>query len=152
VVTRWLKHLKVAVDTARGSTHIVRKSYFGAVVASKRRVLGASYNLRVQHPSLVRRYPSHCCVHAEAGAMLNAIKEAGDIAGCDLFVTRIFRPGEIAPDSKPCDHCIALMKHLGIRRCFYVYRGDITIMSISRDRDDIKLGPMDAIENRSKKE
>jgi len=148
VVNRWIKHLRRAGDAALASIDDRRKSYIGAVIANKNMVVGQAVNSNDPHPFLRRHYPWYCGVHAEAGAIITATRRYGDIRGLDLFVTRIYRTGEIAPDSKPCSHCMALIAMFGIRRIFFTEGGKIKAMMVNNaryDDDYPTLGMMEII-------
>lgn len=130
--------MQTAANLARGSVANKRKSYFGAVVADKRRVIGSGINSNTQHPFLQRHYPRHAGIHAEACAIIHASRHCGDVRGLDLFVTRVFRTGVIAPDSKPCVSCMALMARFGIRRVFFVRNSSVQSLILNKSTE---IGP-----------
>jgi len=145
MIKRWIKHLHVAADLARASIHDKRKSYFGAVVARRNVIVGGGVNTNIQHPALRYYYPGYSGIHAEAAAIRDATKRWGDIGGCNLFVTRILRTGEIASSSRPCKYCMVLIALFEIRRVFYIEHGTVQAITVKRDDVAESLGPIGQI-------
>jgi len=85
-----------------------------------------------KHPKFKRQYDDQTpivsknnlkCVdykpHAEARAILSAIQKGYSLKGKDLYVTRFSRSAGDLRGSRPCFHCMELIKEHGIRRIFY---------------------------------
>jgi len=148
VMTRWLRHMKTAVSLARGSIRDKRSTYFGAVVADKKIVIGSSVNIHNAHPRLKWIYPDYCGIHAEAGAIINASRARGDLRDMDLFVMRVHRSCEIHPNSKPCDNCTSLMVHFGIRRVIYLTEARISSITLRGNGYYHDWGPMEILKEK----
>lgn len=78
------------------------------------RIVSSGFNRINVHNSRrgYRRYI--CSVHAE----MAAIRPNSFYDGCSLYVARIGRAGNYLL-SKPCEHCLNLIKSVGIRKIFY---------------------------------
>jgi len=152
MVNRWLKQLREAADLARNSIADKRKSYIGAVIAERNKIIGSGVNSNDPHPAMQKHYPWYSGVHAEAAALIDATRERGDVRGCDLFVTRVYRTGEIASTSKPCKYCMALIALFGIRRVFYVDDGEICVAIVNGGRGVEEFGSADLIAEKPKKQ
>lgn len=85
----------------------------GAVIAKGRQVLGVGFNdIEKTHPESPTM-GQH--IHAELSAILNS-NNVGELRGASIYIYRgINRPLM----AKPCRHCHALLKRVGIRKMFY---------------------------------
>lgn len=104
---------RIASKEALKSTF--KKHRLGAVIVKGNRILATGYNqLR---PSHITRTET---LHAEAAAILKLLKEGRlhDLAGSDLYVTRLTKRGVISM-SRPCSACSDLIRSVGIARVFY---------------------------------
>ncbi len=109
------KILKVAREASLKSDY--PEHQLGAVlVDSKGRIYSASCNFKFKtHPlSSSTRFKT---LHAEASAIL-AIRHKTDFSKLQLFVYREFANGKLAL-SKPCEHCLTLIKNYGIKIIWY---------------------------------
>ncbi len=110
------KILKVAREASLKSDHGDHRH--GAVLTdSKGRIYSASCNFLFKtHPVYSRIAPLKT-LHAEASAIL-AIRHKTDFSKLQLFVYREFANGKLAL-SKPCEHCLTLIKNYGIKIIWY---------------------------------
>lgn len=56
--------------------------------------------------------------HAEMRVIKRALAIRDDLSSCELYVMRFRQDGTIAC-SKPCEHCLALIQKVGIKRIHY---------------------------------
>lgn len=123
---------KAAVDQAKLSNGVGRnKNYrLGAVVFVNHPndpvPYGLGHNSYNSHPlTAFYEYPH---MHAETHAMIEAGTDF--INGYSLFVTRIRKDGRQTM-AKPCKHCIALMKHVGLKNVYYTnWEGEVECINL----------------------
>lgn len=104
---------RAAYKEAGKSKH--KQHRLGAVIVRGSRILSTGYNqLR---PSGVLRTPT---LHAEAAAVLKLLKERRlhDLSGAEMYVTRFTRGGRVGL-SRPCHHCMDLIRSVGIKQIHY---------------------------------
>lgn len=89
----------------------------GAVIVKSGRVVGAGYNKRRNHPSVVMegRHRIDSAVHAEAAALADA---GNNTRGALLFVARVNNNGKPLL-SKPCEQCEQLIEQSGIKEVIW---------------------------------
>ena len=109
---------------------LCEKAKCGAVVVLGDRVVGRGYNappkdnkesckcsLQYSEKSLKPKSDRTCCVHAEWRAIVQALKQEGDIDGADF--ARVDNDGEMLFSGKPyCTVCSRLALDVGIRKFF----------------------------------
>ena len=110
-MNRWMKR---AVSEAEKSTYKIK---VGAVVFNKNSFVSCGHNygnrsIKKHHPKF-RITPN--TVHAEVDAIINA---KTDLKGMSILVIRINNNGEFRM-SRPCQHCMAYLKHVGIKNIYY---------------------------------
>ncbi len=87
----------------------------GSAIVYKKRLLVAKYNCGKTHPKLLPFY-QYPYLHSEANAILSLGLD--NCQDCVLFVVRVLRNSEIGL-AKPCNSCMKLIKHVGIKKVFY---------------------------------
>ncbi len=100
----------MALNEAKKSKHLQHK--LGAVVVHGNRILSTGFNsLR---PSKLLNTQT---LHAEAAAILKLLKDRRqhELIGAEIYVSRFTRGGRIGL-AKPCHHCEALIRSVGIKR------------------------------------
>lgn len=90
------------------------KIQMGAVIVKGNRILSKASNklkfsTRSPHP--------HHSLHAEINAILSC--KSDDLRGASIFVYREHKDGTPAM-SKPCEHCMNLIRKVGIDRVYFV--------------------------------
>ena len=95
----------------------------GAVLFKGKRILSSGHNKNT-YSKIYPKYQDYLnSVHAEQDAVLGLNWKS--IYGCNLIVLRINKSGKLS-ESRPCDKCYALLKHIGIKRVYYsVSSGEI---------------------------
>ena len=108
------KILKVAREASLKSKHIAHR--LGCVITdSKGRIYAKGYNsMEKTHPSSATMFRT---LHAEAATILS-IRHKTDFTKLQLFVYREYFDGKPAL-SKPCEHCLQLIKNYGIKVIWY---------------------------------
>lgn len=106
-----LKFFEIAKRLSLFSDH--NQHRLGAVLVNKNRVVGLGYNKMKTNPKSNHKFKAH---HAELDAILNS--EKYDLRGCDIYVFRETRNGDLAI-SFPCEACYSLIKSKGIKNIFY---------------------------------
>ncbi len=105
------KYIELSRKMAEKSTYKFR---VGCVIVRGSRIVGFGWNDGVKtHARSPHPFKS---VHAEFDAVLSARGES--VAGCDVYVCRIHADGSFAI-AKPCKHCEAMLRKLGVRRVFF---------------------------------
>ena len=111
--SRVINLMNVACSLALRSTEDNRH---GCIVAKKGRILGIGWNKDKTHPAAKHTFTQ--CIHAEMAAIVSVNKE--DLVGADIYVARVKRcKGEPVGISRPCVHCMGLIRTSGIRRVYY---------------------------------
>jgi deoxycytidylate deaminase len=106
-----VKHAELAKKMAERSSYKFR---VGCVIVRGSRVVGFGWNDGVKtHAKSPHPFKS---VHAEFDAVMSTKGES--ITGCDVYVCRLLANGSLAM-AKPCEHCEAMLRKLGIRRVFF---------------------------------
>lgn len=96
------------------------KYRLGAVILDRRgRVLGRGYNRPVTHPTFGNEHSGN--LHAEASALISALKTGSDLSGGTCYV---YRQGGNC--SKPCPCCEAFLRSHGISHVYYSNNGGQT--------------------------
>ena len=94
----------------------------GAVIVDGNYVVSKGSNSTRTHPRqaaynrISGRVCSGSCTHAEVQALINS--KQYDLAGCEIFVGRFARTGELA-NCLPCPACAHGIRDAGISRCYY---------------------------------
>ena len=98
-----------------------KSSYFpfrlGAVLFKGKRILSSGYNQVRSHRLLTSKYYTFTnSLHAE----MNTIFQAGldNCQGCSIFVIRL-NLSDCIRYARPCDECMQLIKHVGIKNIYY---------------------------------
>lgn len=124
---RWnlLEKVAVAADP-------VRRSRLAAMLVYKNDVIAVGYNKKKSHP-LAQRFQKHeeaIYLHAEVMALHKASKRITpeQFAKSELYVLRIKKTdcGTLVWGlAKPCDGCMAAIKHFKIKRVYYTNNATI---------------------------
>ena len=109
-----LRLLRLAIDTAK-ATEPVGRAKVGAVLAHRSHLISVGWNKAKTHPLAKRfgRNPNATFIHAEFDALHNAEMTEG----CELYVARTWKSGQLAL-AKPCPGC---MKAIDFYGCSVVY-------------------------------
>jgi deoxycytidylate deaminase len=104
--------IRIASKQAKKSTHRYR---LGAVIVKGGRVLSTGYN-EIRYSKELQKGS----IHAEEAAILKLLKakRLSDLAGSDLYVSRICASGRLGL-SRPCSKCMGLIQSVGISKVFY---------------------------------
>lgn len=111
-----------ATKEAKRSTFKFR---VGAVIVKSGRVVSTGFNVvNARNPS--REYPT---IHAEERAILALLKShrLNQLAGAKIYVSRILSSGNTAL-SFPCNHCLSLIKSVGIKEVIYTTKEGIGVV------------------------
>jgi tRNA(Arg) A34 adenosine deaminase TadA len=94
------------------------KHRHGAILAKSTRVYNSSYNINryCQFADHHREDAGHGTLHAEIGAILGIDRKK--LTGSDVYVIRLSANDELAY-SRPCEMCQQVMRHVGVKRCYY---------------------------------
>jgi deoxycytidylate deaminase len=105
--------MRMAAKAAKESTF--KQHRLGAVIVKGGNILATGFNTR-QPSSLLKTATRH----AEASAILKLLKKGRqhDLVGSSLFVSRFTSGGRIGL-SRPCDHCMGLIRSVGIKEVWY---------------------------------
>ena len=102
----------IARKMAHKSSHT--RARVGCVIARRSSVIGLGFNDGIKtHAKSNHPYKS---IHAEFDAVLSA--RGADVSGCTAYVCRVLKNGELAM-AKPCVHCEAMLRKLGIKEVWY---------------------------------
>jgi len=113
IFNRDYRFLDICKVLARKSN--ARNFKFGALIAKGRKVLGVGHNDVYKTHPLSTTYNQY--IHAELDAILGTADE--DLSGATIYVRR--SGAKEAPLlSRPCYHCMALIKRKGIKNIVYV--------------------------------
>ena len=104
----------MAINEAKKSTHNQR---VGAVIVKKKAILSKGHNypcksIKHFHPKFQKWKNS---VHAEIDCIIKAKR---NLAGTTMYVIRINSADQLR-NSRPCKHCLAYIKHVGIKKVYY---------------------------------
>lgn len=113
---------RLASKAALNSEH--RQHRMGAVIVKGGRVLSTGYN-QLRPSKLIGTNT----LHAEAHAVLKLLKDnrLHDLVGSDCYVTRFTRGGRVGM-SRPCPHCMELLRSSGVRRVYFTTDNEQTLM------------------------
>jgi deoxycytidylate deaminase len=106
-----MRFFNLAEKLAEKSDHPT--SNHGAVLVRKGKVLGLGFNRFKTHS---RSNHPFKMIHAELSAILSSGLE--DLSGCQLYVVRKRKNGELA-NSKPCQFCEKMLKLLQVDVVYY---------------------------------
>lgn len=106
-----LRFFKLAEKLAQKSDHPDHKH--GAVLIRKNKILGIGFNQYKTHSKSTHDFKM---IHAEFAVLLNAGLE--DLTGCELYVVRKRKNGELA-NSRPCKSCSEMLRLLNIDKVYY---------------------------------
>lgn len=127
MIARHKKFFNLAIDLASTSKH--RYYMLGAVICRRHDILAVGVNQDCQHPVLESLgYKPWHNIHAEADAVIRAMKKRIDIRGATIYVARVRRKGDLGT-SKPCRSCTSLLVEVGIKQIVY-YDEEIRIVKI----------------------
>ena len=115
-----------------------KRGMVGAVVVLGGEIIGRGYNAppnddeenRMCHTdyrtSSKPKSDRTCCVHAEWRAILDAVKNKGDISGSSIYCTGVHENGEVWKSGKPyCTVCSRLALDSGIKEFVLWYEDGI---------------------------
>lgn len=105
-----LKWFQLAAKLAKLSDHHTHKH--GAVLVYKNRVVSLGFNQMKSHSKSSHPFKS---VHAEDSAIRTANKIN---KGSVLYVYRENKKGILA-ESRPCQHCLKMLRSIGITQIYY---------------------------------
>jgi deoxycytidylate deaminase len=120
------EYFKIAAKEAQKAA--CKKALCGSIVVLKGKVVGRGFNSPAgkdeesrscdSEYSLEQKKPKSdrtCCVHAEWRAIMNALKNHGDISGGILYFTRVDEDGNIQKSGEPyCTVCSRLALDAGL--------------------------------------
>jgi deoxycytidylate deaminase len=113
-------YLNIAREESLLSDHHQYK--LGACIVKGNKLISIGRNFRYKtHPITFKYYSKVKTQHAEANAMFK-VRPRSKLNGAQLFVYRENKNGEPAI-SKPCKHCLALMRYFEIKEVFYTVAG-----------------------------
>ena len=118
-----MKHLELAKKIARTSNH--RKSRHGAVLVRGGSILSFAKN-SLKYARFPQRFMSYQqnwyhTHHAEVACVLGLPRQV--TKGATIYVARVGKDGQIK-NSRPCEICQAVLKHVGVKRAIYTTDGD----------------------------
>lgn len=90
------------------------KFRLGACVFNSRTYVAAA-NMDKTHP-LLKKFYKYPYLHAESHAIIK--RGLDNCEGDSIMVVRLRKDNSLTM-AKPCDNCIALIKHVGIRHVYY---------------------------------
>ncbi len=96
----------------------------GAVFARRRHVISMGVNQQKTHPlqaKFTARPDLQSWLHAEISGIAMAVVE--ELLGCDVYVARVTKDGNLA-NSRPCTGCQSALRHYGVARMFYYQEGE----------------------------
>lgn len=110
----YLNLIKLATQEAEKSDYRIR---MGAIIFNKKKIVAKGHNhtnslSRKLRPEF-QEWPES--IHAEVDVILRAKR---DLRDCDILVLRVNNKGEFKI-AKPCDHCMALIAHVGIKNVYF---------------------------------
>jgi tRNA(Arg) A34 adenosine deaminase TadA len=113
-----MRHLNLAKKIAVTSNH--KKSRHGAVLIKGGSVISVAKNSN-RYSSFGQRFMPRqknwlATHHAELGCILGLDKSI--TKGTTIYVARVSKEGEVK-NSKPCELCQAVLKHVGVRKAIY---------------------------------
>lgn len=106
-----LKFFELAKKLSKKSNYTEHQ--LGSVIVRRNNIEGVGWNSSKTHPRSPTRYQR---IHAEFSALLSTGRE--DLTGCDIYVYREVKNGQIA-NARCCVDCIKMLKQVGIKRMFY---------------------------------
>lgn len=122
ITKRKKRYFELAKNIAQNSTHSNFKH--GAVLVKGGNIINISFN-KTNYSSFGQKFKKYglykATVHAEIGCILGINRSRTQ--GSDVYVVRINNAGKYRM-SKPCLLCQSVMKHVGIKRCFYTTNGN----------------------------
>ena len=90
----------------------------GAVVFKSSRILGCGYNKKSPCGKINLKYRNpYDSIHAEQSAILN-VKNWSKLKGSSMLVIRL-TISNILSMARPCDICMNMIKHVGIKEIYY---------------------------------
>ena len=94
------------------------KHRHGAILAKSARVYNSSQNINryCQLANYHREEAGHGTLHAEIGAILGVDRRR--LTGADVYVVRLSADNKLTY-SRPCAMCQQVMRHVGVKRCYY---------------------------------
>ena len=108
--------IKRAVWEASQSDYIIR---VGAVLFNKKKIVASGYNQAQRNLPWWKVAPEHQrwpnSLHAEVAAILAA---RSDVRGASVLVVRMNKQNQFR-QSKPCPHCMGILRERGIKKVFY---------------------------------
>ncbi|MFW6014803.1 MAG: hypothetical protein ACOCRK_00025 [bacterium] len=129
--------LKLAIKEAEKSEMYPFK--IGCVVFDGKRILGSGHNKKGVCGKIPPKYRNeNDSIHAEQMAILN-VPNWDKLSGVSLITVRINRKNGFAM-SKPCDMCMSMIKHVGIKEIYYTtYAGEIVKEKILKNGEEYDI-------------
>ena len=113
-----MRHLNLAKKIAKTSAH--DKSHHGAVLVRGGSIINIAKNsnrfTKFGQRFLPYNHDWFATHHAEIGCILGMPR--GATQGATIYVARIGKDGKVR-NSKPCQLCQAVLKHVGIKKAIY---------------------------------
>jgi len=89
--------------------------HHGCIIYNKKHIISTGSNKKRSNGILAKYGYYNCLLHAESDAILKA--DRNELKGASLLVIRIGKSKLC--NSKPCSHCMALIKESGIKEVYY---------------------------------
>ena len=114
--------LKLSLEECEKSTYRFK---MGAVVFKGTRILASGHNgIRSSRIHPLHKYYNNS-LHAEQDCILN-VKDWSTLKGCSILVMRISPSKGILGMSEPCEICMGILNHVGIKNIYYTnQKGEI---------------------------
>lgn len=105
----------LAYDDAIKSEHQYKH---GCAIFDKNKIIVTGRNKKKFVPSLKKYGYKKCLLHAESDAILKLEREQ-PMNKVTLLVLRVSKAKTKLCNSKPCEHCMAMIRERGIRKIMY---------------------------------
>lgn len=90
----------------------------GAVIFNSKRIISSGHNGIRSSANIKNKYKKfENSLHAEQAALLNI--NWNKIKGCSILVLKISKTKKQLSNAKPCNICMAILHHVGIKDIYY---------------------------------
>ena len=112
------KFYRAAINTVINDSDASMQHHHACVLARGGRIVSIGTNKRKKNSFVAFLSRSiHKTLHAEMVAIVRARKKI-DLSGCDAYVFRLNRAGQLA-NSEPCVLCKRALQQYGIKRAYF---------------------------------